>query len=316
MQEAICTEFRLASKWGFFNPEGTLVPEATDRCGLNNTFMFQVPEMPCEISEVKDEGLSDFIYGGRVVLHYGHFLIESLPRLWLIARTGLNGRKVLFQSGHALSLWYNMPFVAPCMHALGIKLSDIVQPSSPQIVRDILIPRPCMQQDAWVYPQVAKELYGIVSKGIIKGTEIIPNEKPVYLSKSRYKRRGTGITNEHEIEDALARLGVDILYPEELSLKDQIVLFMSRRVILGALGSAFHTAVFAQPSGRQIILAHNHSVNPNYLLFDLAGGNKPEYYYSDDIVILGQTADIGYAMECRNPQRVAEGMMSLAMENS
>ncbi len=311
VDEAICTSFCLADKWGFFDRSGKLMPEATDYFGPDNTFMFQIPELSCAASEVTYQGKSGLIFGGRVNLHYGHFLLETLPRLWSIARSGLRGRKILYQSGFALSDWYNRPFVRPCFEALGIGENDIVQCSGPEIVRDVLIPLPCVQQNAWIHQQAARDLFNKIGTEFLRNDSYEINDTPVYLSKTRYKHKGTGIINEIEIEAHLSKLGVDIIYPEELSIIDQVRIFKYRKFIIGALGSAFHTAAFAQPAGRQIILAHNYHVNSNYKLFDIAGGNNPEYYYSNNVVEIGKTPEISYTLLCNNPQTVAEALYNI-----
>jgi hypothetical protein len=311
LEQAICTSFRLADKWGFFDRSGKVIPEATDYFGPDNAYMFQVPELSCDVADVPDLGKSGLIFGGRVNLHFGHFLLETLPRLWSIARAGLGGRKVLYQSGFALSDWYNRPFVKPCFEALRIRESDIVQCTGPEIVRDVLVPLPCVQQNSWIHRDAARSLFKKIGTELLTGDDDAINEVPVYLSKTRYKQKGTGIINEIDLEENLAKLGVEIIYPETLSLADQIRIFRNRKTIIGALGSAFHTAAFAQPAGRQIILAHNYHVNSNYRLFDIAGGNDPEYYYSNNIIEIGKTPEISYTLRCEDPQAVAKALYDL-----
>ncbi|WP_454811536.1 glycosyltransferase family 61 protein [Labrys neptuniae] len=309
--KAIFTPMVAFGKWGVFDLQGTIIRDATDYKGPQNEDLVQVPEMPCSLDNVVDGGVSNVIFGGRINLYYGHFLFETLPRLWSVAQHGLGGRKVLVQAQWPMDQWINHHFVQVFLSALGIQRSDIIQCTRPEIYHDVEIALPCLRQNAWVYPQATQELFTRIGSNILGDAPRNANSTPVYISKTKLTHKISGIVNEIEIENILKEKGVDIVYPETMSIKDQLLLFRDREVILGTVGSAFHSAGFAQSQARQIMIAHGERVNPNYGLLDIAFNSKTEYYYTDLIAEVGKTSDTGYALHCKDTRAVAESLLKL-----
>src|SRR4029077_20466894 len=104
---------------GAFNPDRTvaedtlrIVTEAAIRPG-------RVPnEMPDEeVVRVRDE---EVVWGGHVMRHYGHFLVESVSRLWpVLPGAELDGRPVVFATPRRL------PFVLEWLEAFGARTVEL-----------------------------------------------------------------------------------------------------------------------------------------------------------------------------------------------
>jgi len=94
------------------------------------------------------------------------------------------------------------------------------------------------------------------------------------------------VLNEPELDAALRERGWEVIHPEQLALAEQIRLFHTRDVICGLAGSAFHTAIFAGPRGRRIVLSVEDQVNSNFHLFDLLMGRPSEYYRVEDVALV------------------------------
>ncbi|MFT4130071.1 glycosyltransferase family 61 protein [Labrys sp. (in: a-proteobacteria)] len=315
VKRATFTKPVINGRWGAFYPDGSLLTEATFYTGKENSVRFQIPELGVSAEDVLYNNRSDYIYGGNVSLHYGHYILDTISRLWYVSKYGLDGRKMVFQSGFpdGVNRWYKNPVVTSTMWALGIKDSDIFQPEYPEALRDVLIPEPCMQEKSFIYIDAASHLYHYIGDKICGNYSNEMSERPVYISKSKLKTKGTGLANEKDLELALQSLGFDIFYPELESFSDQIRLFRERKYIVGFLGSAFHTAAFSHCKGRIIIIGHGEKNNPNYQLFDLAGNNSPEYYHSPEIVQIGRYEDehhtLGYAFRSENPKALADDVL-------
>lgn len=75
-------------------------------------------------------------------------------------------------------------------------------------------------------------------------------EVPVYLSRTKLAsapkmgRAPKRFDGELEIEQYYAARGCRVVYPEPLSLRDQVRLFNAHDVFIGIHGSAFHTGLF------------------------------------------------------------------------
>ena len=71
--------------------------------------------------------------------------------------------------------------------------------------------------------------------------------KKVYLSRSMLGTNYRGLTNKSDIEELFVNNGFDIVYPETLSIREQISLFSSVKVLAGEAGSGLHNSIFCKP---------------------------------------------------------------------
>jgi hypothetical protein len=127
------------------------------------------------------------------------------------------------------------------------------------------------------------EPMGRIGRTLLAGRSLEPNTRPVWLSKSRLAAFSVShIENEHEIENALAEHGFDIVFPEQLSISDQIYLFSTRQNIAGFAGSAFHNHIFAHQSPHITCVALDPILNTNFLLLDKLKHTEANYYYPID----------------------------------
>ena len=76
----------------------------------------------------------------------------------------------------------------------------------------------------------------------------------VYLARRPWQHRK--LTNAGAIEEAATRAGYAIVYPEELSFREQLRLIRGATYLAGPEGSAFFLALFARPETRVTILNH------------------------------------------------------------
>jgi hypothetical protein len=90
-------------------------------------------------------------------------------------------------------------------------------------------------------------------------------QRKVYLPrKSTQIRR---IINAQEVEELAAKMGFEPIYPDRLSLREQIELFSSASIVIGATGAAFSNLVFMQPGTKAVIFSPNQQEIFNYYLF-------------------------------------------------
>jgi len=83
------------------------------------------------------------------------------------------------------------------------------------------------------------------------GERRVGSGQRLYLSRKRVPRRD--IVNEEEVERLLAdRFGFTVVYPETLSIVEQIQLFHGADVVVGPIGSALCSIVFARPGTKLV----------------------------------------------------------------
>lgn len=174
---------------------------------------------------------TEVVWGGPIIDHYGHFLCESVSRLW----------PLLDNQGHAscpvvLPTRRTRPrFVSEWLSAFG--LSEVQLPTD-RLVRfqNVAIPEPAWKLNAWLAPEM-RDIHLQARRGL----EVSPGSKQqvVWLSRSKldHARRPY---DEALLEWLLADY-VTPICPESETLSKQVSVFEASNVVVGVVGSAFHT---------------------------------------------------------------------------
>lgn len=160
--------------------------------------------------------------------------------------------------------------------ALNISKSDFIRFSSPKKIKRLIVPAPAFEEASFAYRRYASFCHTVGKKlaGHLMGKIDL---RPVYLSKSKLKSGVRHIINEDVICHRLAENGIEIVYPETLSLEEQIALWANRPYITGFSGSAFHTSIFV-PRDYIFMINYNMVTYSNFNLIDLANNAQADYY--------------------------------------
>lgn len=287
--------------WGLYDAGGRLLPAAVDRWGVEGRLMGQ-SDAPAAAGAAIGAPEADYLYIGRAQLHYGHFLVETLPRLWPLAAGRERARRPrLLVHGADLDRawggWSGHAFPADILEALGFGQADIVRFDRPVRLGRVRIGEPALQQHAWGTPAyrelcraVGKAAMGARAGGGLSGRLGRAlgrrDRRPVWLSRSAVYSGTVRVANERELEAALRGRGFDVVHPEQLPFAGQVALFETQGAICGFAGSAFHTGVFARPGGRRIVLSLDDKVNSNFRLFDRLIGTPSRYLRVEDSALL------------------------------
>jgi len=117
-----------------------------------------------------------------------------------------------------------------------------------------------------------------IANHFIKSSKINRVEYPVYLSRTKLKRTNrtnSFILEEEQIEQYCRDSGCKVVYPEQLSLKEQIEIFNKYDIFIGFVGSAFHSILFRTSSRKaKCIYLGDESPNTNYMNIDQQMGNE------------------------------------------
>jgi hypothetical protein len=77
------------------------------------------------------------------------------------------------------------------------------------------------------------------------------------------------IINEVEIEEQLKRKGFTIIHPEYLSLREQVKLISTSRIVAGFDGSAFYSSLFSRKLNGAFFVFNRRKSIPEALLYAL-----------------------------------------------
>jgi capsular polysaccharide biosynthesis protein len=273
--------------WGMFDVKKKALSETVDLHGPNGEVQNQSLVWK---GKAKAESDADtYIYGGTLNPHYGHFLINTLSRLWPFAISRVT-HPIVFHAHGSKEEWFSLPFARDIFAALDIDPSLVTIFKEPTLIHNLVVPSVSFQEQHFVYTAY-RDLCRYIGRKILGHYAPRTGLPPAYLSKSTLKSGVGHVVNEQQLEDALQFGGVEIIRPENLSLRDQIMLFAERDVVLGTIGSGFHTSIFVPPHARLMILSTIPGPNSNFYLIDKVNGNRAQYFYSDKTEVTNSPDD-------------------------
>lgn len=175
--------------------------------------------------------LDTAIYGGMLVEHFGHFLTESLARLWAAAETP--GVPILMTLPRRMTEPRLLPWQSDVLSLLGV--ADRVIPLTRLArVRQCLLPDPGYEIQ-FTFAGEQADFLGRIPWRPQTGHK-------VWISRARLG--GPNQPAQAAIDAALRQDGWTVVHPESLSLRAQLDHYAQAERLAGEEGSALHAVMF------------------------------------------------------------------------
>ena len=303
--DAIYLPWSATGQWGLFDPSGFIVDNAVDYRGLEK--IAKRPIYDINPSKLNYNSEENFIYGGTLNHHFGHFITDVLSRLWV--KSVFPKTRILFHSMCGVESSLKIPFISTLFSALGVAPEDIVVLDRPTRIRKLILPAPSLREHAYVHRAFGDMCHDLGTR-LSRGSKFQAG-KVLYLSKSQLSAGISGVANELDLERELRRQGAEIIYPEQLPLQDQIGIFSGDRVVIASTGSALHLSAFAS-AARVIGLNRDNQVVSTFKCLDLLQRVDARYVYCSDGFTLPADGRFQLPFLVPNPAKVAEELNSLA----
>jgi capsular polysaccharide biosynthesis protein len=265
-----------ASNRCLYDNKGHRVVESCVRRGRNGHEFFdsenEIIEIPFDYKLITEP----LVYHTAYFSHWGHFLTESISRLWAkyVYPELKCIRTCVIESRNTFTNTIN---TTEFFSALSISPLDELKINVATRIEKCFVPMPSFAIRFAAYTGHLTSAHD-VAETMLRGVPIEHKSQPAYLSRSKLNDQNKSIRNEIEFENLLRKQGIDIIHPQELTLKEQIVLVNTRNTLIGCVGSALHNLIFAL-DGRNVT-AHVFSqqrLNKNYLMMDAIVGNSSHY---------------------------------------
>ncbi len=216
-------------------------------CTLGLQAMRGFRNVPVTIHDADDIAVvpGTHLYGGLLQNdHFGHFLIESLGRLWAAPIVRDNLESIVYFPSR---LGYSIPaFVHDTLRLLEVK-ADIRLVNTLTKFERLIVPNQLLipSQTIESHP-VFIEFTGVL-RDAPRTIDAPPTDK-LYVSRSKLEHHLPHLMLENLIEENLAREGYAIIHPETLNISDQLSYYNAATQLLFAEGSALHLyALVARP---------------------------------------------------------------------
>ena len=190
----------------------------------------KAPKIPHKRAKIQ---LDRAVFGGYLYDHYGHFLLESLARLW-------QPKEWPSEPIVWIACWTDelSPWMVQALDILSLSPNRHVVSSDTGLfsVGELLVPDAGFEFGTFMHPWMAKRLSCV---------HTTCDGSHVWLSRKALMPI-SGLDEEDELENRMAQEGWIILRPEEIDLKTQVSILSKAVHIAGLEGSAFHTLMFLQ----------------------------------------------------------------------
>lgn len=198
---------------------------------------------------------------------YGHWLVDILPRLWLLSRLhDLSSIVFVLRAGCPA-------FASKMLYVAGVPAKNVVyfDPSAENLFlrRGIYVSN--LRADQTVHPIISsfadwwagRLLARLPKRPSFLGA--MGDRKRIFVSRGMWRKPHAHriCINAEVIEEYLLRsAGVQIFHPQDLDLPEQVAIFRNAEVLIGEEGSGLHNSIFARDGSHVITLRGpmNHSL--------------------------------------------------------
>jgi capsular polysaccharide biosynthesis protein len=222
------------------------------------------------------------IYCGRLRAHWGHFLTETISRLWALSSADVPADAALLFHGRRTR---GADFVDRFFHCASIDRRRFLDLDSVTTLSEVFVPHPSFSLGGQSF-SCHRELPERVAEAVCD-EDPPPTDRPVYLSRRlTANRQPQRIAGEKRLEDELERLGVSVISPERLGYEEQVRMVNRHSTFIGCIGSAFHSLLYALPDRacRTAVIAnafsyHEPGYHPDYFMIDALKGIRASYLF-------------------------------------
>jgi hypothetical protein len=225
---------RAVQKSGVLDADGAFVPNSIT---WRNTNQFNLEPPRPEAANIKTLPGS-YMFAGPLFGHFGHFLVESICRLWAVdhLKDKING--ILFVPKFQSHPQRLMDEYRPLIKMLGVDVPCITI-EDPTCVETLYVP----QQGFGMFEMIegAPEFRDWVkSRG---GKGVTPQgAKKIYVSRSALPPARGGLLGEKRLEALLEAEGYSVFHPQKHKFEQQIAAYKAATHIISMDGSPLHMA--------------------------------------------------------------------------
>jgi hypothetical protein len=174
------------------------------------------------------------IYGGLLFRHFGHLLTESIHRLWpRYALKELHGARVAF---HPVNNTKIMPYMTEALNFHGFSKSQVI-PINETILFKRLFVGP--QARTLAGPTIIPAYQSMLDRDLSRRLSPPCGNRKLYVSRRSHQHTGS-YYGESFVQEALGKVGFEIIYPEQHSLTDLVTMLRAASIAIFAEGSAVH----------------------------------------------------------------------------
>ncbi|MFL9503405.1 glycosyltransferase 61 family protein (plasmid) [Rhodopseudomonas palustris] len=222
------------------------------------------PELPNWPIESLD---GSYLFGGILYGHFGHFIVESLSRLWAQDAVDVPINGIIFTpkiAGFPRQAVEKLQYTA---RYLGLRLPIIVAEEATR-VKELFVPRQGFGMGKLISGSRAFRTFMNANAGTSVEAD---GDECLYISRSALPPMRGSILGEEKLEEYLIDEGYHIFHPQQASIEEQIARYKAARVVISVDCSPVHLLAYVcQPKLRAAILSRRSMEISEYLVEQLS----------------------------------------------
>jgi len=204
------------------------------------------------LSHVDVNGVSALGLHPAAFENYGYWVLELLPRLWLLAETKAQYDQILISP-------IRRPYERETLARLGVGVAGgtpIVEVPK----RGVASCTELVTTTPSSYFQHAPEVVDFL-RGLFADVRATSGGRRLYIRRGDTPRRQ--IVNEDDLVERLGTHGVEPITPDEYTVAEQAALFSSADLVVGGHGAALVNVAFCRP-GATVLEIHSPAWQPSF----------------------------------------------------
>lgn len=240
-----------AAEQNFVQPSGVLHADAsycaTAALWRNGRALTTEPTKPKQDLPTRS---GTWLWGGVLWMHFGHFLVESMSRLWALDHLNSDIDGILFTPKRPR----NGDDVHGFQHALiGLMGTDapVVSVTVPERVERLIVPGQGFGLGGMI---AGTDAYRAAIAGRFARDVAPEGPEKLYISRSALPAGRGNLIGEEELERYLAADGYAIYHPQNHDIRHQIATYKAARQVISAEGSALHLLAMVADQNQDIAM--------------------------------------------------------------
>ncbi|MEO6304050.1 MAG: glycosyltransferase family 61 protein [Bacteroidia bacterium] len=196
--------------------------------------------------------------------NYYHWLVDALPRLWIL-------KEELKQNNYSLLLPANSPkFLKTTLNYFEINNITYIETKEYLQVKKLLVPD-YAAGSGHIHPVKVKA----IKDHFVKKINAISKKERVYVSRGKQKARR--VSNEDQIIEIVKQFGFEVIYFEDHTFEEQVAIGKGAKIMVTSHGANLTNSLFMPEKGTVLELIREDK--PNFCYWALSNTAGVNYYY-------------------------------------
>ncbi|MFQ6548735.1 glycosyltransferase family 61 protein [Aestuariibius sp. 2305UL40-4] len=219
------------------------------------------PDLPDASEILTLEGR--YMYGGPMFGHFGHFLMDTMSRIWAIGhlRDKIDG-VVFTPKTNTGNVEHVVTVQTPMIRAFGLD-KPVHLITDPTRVDMLYVPTQGVGTGSgW---EIASEAFREHMREYGGKTVAPDGPEKIYISRSELPVQRASYLSEKILESHLEAAGYAIIHPQKLPKEEQIARYRAARYVISPDGSPLHMLAYVGPKDQKVAIIARRGVEMNQI---------------------------------------------------